>query len=68
MMHEFSNLKGKSGLARTMVDIKKDMVHPQMYLLLKLTLILSVAAASVGSFFFNNMNYIKKDLKDIICD
>jgi murein endopeptidase len=66
-MHEFSNLKGMSELARTMVETKKHRVHPQMYLLLKLALILSVATASVEK-VFSAMNYIKNDLKNKLCD
>lgn len=39
----FSNVKGIGSLAQTMVDCKKHMTYPLVYLLIKLALILPVA-------------------------
>jgi hAT family C-terminal dimerisation region len=64
---KFSNLNGISELARVMVQTNKHRVHPQVFLLLKLALILPVATASVER-VFSAMNFIKDNLRNKICD
>lgn len=47
----FSSLKGITDLAQKMVQTKKNIVYPQVYLLLTLALILPVTTASVERLF-----------------
>ena len=51
MHNEFSALKGISSLAQKLTETKRDRQYPLVYLLVKLTLILTVATASVEIVF-----------------
>ncbi|GAV82286.1 Dimer_Tnp_hAT domain-containing protein, partial [Cephalotus follicularis] len=64
---KFSNIKGIGGLAKKLVETKKDIVYPLVYLLLKLTLILPVATASVER-VFSAMKYVKNRLRNWMRD
>ncbi|QHO58298.1 uncharacterized protein DS421_3g89480 [Arachis hypogaea] len=44
---QFSNINGISGLSQKLVETKKYIVYPLVFLLLKLALILPVATISV---------------------
>jgi hypothetical protein len=59
----FSDLKGISDLIRKLVETKNHFVFPQVFLLLKLALILPVATATVER-SFSAMKYIKSDLRN----
>lgn len=48
----FAELKGFGKLAKTMVEIKKNHVYSLVYLLVKLTLLLLIATATVEKAFF----------------
>jgi hAT family C-terminal dimerisation region len=65
--NKFSNLNGISELARVMVQTNKHRAHPQVFLLLKLTLILPVATVSVEG-VFSAMNFIKDNFRNKMCD
>ena len=54
-------MKGINELAKVMVKTEKYNVYPLVYQLIKLTLILPVATASVER-FFSAMDYIKSKL------
>lgn len=58
-----SNLKGVSQLAQTMVEKKKDIAYPKVYLLVKLALILLVTTVSIKR-VFSAMNFIKDKLRN----
>lgn len=58
---DFANLKGVNPLAQKMVEKKKDIAFPKVYLLVKLALILSVATANI-EIVFSAMNFIKDKL------
>ncbi|CAN0876625.1 hypothetical protein LINGRAHAP2_LOCUS11419, partial [Linum grandiflorum] len=58
----FKDLKGVDELAKIMVETNKHKLYPYVYLLLKLTLILPVATASVER-AFSSMKYVKNDLR-----
>ncbi|KAL3819974.1 hypothetical protein ACJIZ3_005879 [Penstemon smallii] len=60
---EFSKLKGIGDLARKLVETKRNIVYPLVYLLLKLALILPVATATVER-AFSAMKYIKNRLRN----
>ncbi|KAL3825522.1 hypothetical protein ACJIZ3_021551 [Penstemon smallii] len=60
---EFSKLKGIGDLARKLVETKRNTVYPLVFLLLKFTLILPVATASVER-AFSAMKYIKNRLRN----
>ncbi|XP_049364333.1 uncharacterized protein LOC125829108 [Solanum verrucosum] len=60
---KFLNLKGIKDLARVMVGTKLDQTWSLVYLLVKLTLIIHVATASVKR-AFSSMKYIKNDLRN----
>ncbi|GAV80123.1 LOW QUALITY PROTEIN: Dimer_Tnp_hAT domain-containing protein, partial [Cephalotus follicularis] len=62
---EFSNIKGIGGLANKLVETKKDIVYPLV--LVKLTLILPVATASVER-VFSAMKYVKNRLRNRMRD
>ncbi|KAL4557442.1 hypothetical protein LXL04_035619 [Taraxacum kok-saghyz] len=63
----FSNLKGIADLSRLMVETGKDRTFPLVYRLLKLTLVLPVATASVER-CFSAMKLLKNDLRNRIGD
>ena len=54
----FVNLKGVSDLIELMVDTKKHITYPLIYRLLKLSLVLPVATASVER-CFSSMKHVK---------
>ncbi|KAH0748865.1 hypothetical protein KY290_028097 [Solanum tuberosum] len=58
---KFLNLKGIKDLARVMIETKPDQTWSLVCLLVKLTLIIPVATASVKR-AFSSMKYIKNDL------
>ncbi|KAH0655109.1 hypothetical protein KY285_029991 [Solanum tuberosum] len=58
---KFLNLKGIKDLARVMIETTLDQTWSLVYLLVKLTLIIHVATASVER-AFSSMKYIKNDL------
>ncbi|KAK9689019.1 hypothetical protein RND81_09G028800 [Saponaria officinalis] len=60
-------LKGLEDLARAMVETRKNIIYPHVYLLSKLSLILPVATATVER-AFSAMKYIKKKLRNRMCD
>ncbi|XP_016477227.1 uncharacterized protein LOC107798711 [Nicotiana tabacum] len=60
---KFLNLKGIKDLARVMVETKFDQTWTHVYLHVKFTLIITVAAASVER-AFSSMKYIKNDLRN----
>ncbi|KAK4278543.1 hypothetical protein QN277_016378 [Acacia crassicarpa] len=64
---DFLNLQGIADLAKRMVEKKKHIVYPLVYLLLKLALTLPVATASVER-AFSAMKHIKTDLRNRIGD
>jgi hypothetical protein len=63
----FFNLNAISELAKVMVQIIKHRAHPQVFLLLKLALILSIATASMER-VFSAMNFIKDNMQNKMCD
>ncbi|XP_075103732.1 uncharacterized protein LOC142178300 [Nicotiana tabacum] len=64
---KFVNLKGIKDLAIVMAKIKLDQTWWHIYLLVKLTLILLVATASVER-AFSSMKLIKNDLRNSISE
>ncbi|KAJ9563852.1 hypothetical protein OSB04_009012 [Centaurea solstitialis] len=63
----FANLSGIADLARLMVETRKHLSHPLVYRLLKLTLVLPVATATVER-CFSAMKLVKTDLRNRIAD
>ncbi|KAL5719781.1 hypothetical protein ACHQM5_012520 [Ranunculus cassubicifolius] len=59
----FVGVRGVSGLARKMVETKKDLVYPHVYMLITLALTLPVATASVER-VFSAMNIVKNRLRN----
>ncbi|XP_009593753.2 uncharacterized protein [Nicotiana tomentosiformis] len=64
---KFLNLKGIKDFARVMIVTKLDLTWPLIYLLVKLTLLIPVATASVER-VFSSMKYIKNDLRNRMDD
>lgn len=64
---EFSELKGISDLVRKMVETKKSIVYPLVFLLMTLSLILPVATATVER-AFSAMHIIKNRLRNRMGD
>ena len=64
---QFSEVIGIGGLAQMLVQTKKDIVYPLVYLLVKLALILPVATASVER-AFSAMKIIKSSLRNRMGD
>ena len=64
---EFSTLKGIGQLAEMMVEMKEGVSYPLIYSLVTLTLILSIATATVERAFLA-MNIIKNQLRNRIED
>ncbi|XP_071708719.1 uncharacterized protein [Rutidosis leptorrhynchoides] len=63
----FSDLKGIGHLAKMMVETNKSIIYPNVYLLLKLALILPVAASTMER-AFSAMKLIKNDLRNKLGD
>ena len=63
----FLELKGIGDLARKMVETKKDILYPFVYLLVKLVLILPIATATVERIFLA-MKYVKNQLRNQMGD
>ena len=64
---EFSNLLGIGDLAQKMVETKKHVVYPLVYLLVTLALILPVATATVQK-AFSAMKFVKNRLRNRMGD
>ena len=64
---EFSELKGISDLAQKMVETKRHIVYPLVYLLVTLALVLPVATAIVEK-TFSAMNIVKNRLRNRMRD
>ncbi|PNX72121.1 zinc finger MYM-type protein 1-like [Trifolium pratense] len=64
---QFSNLHGISDLSGMMVETKKHIAYPMVYLLLKLALLLPVATATVER-SFSAMNFVKNQLRNRMGD
>ncbi|XP_020985415.1 uncharacterized protein LOC107475011 [Arachis duranensis] len=60
---QFSDLNGIGALSQKLVETRKNIVYPFMFLLLKLALVLRVATASVER-TFSAMNIIKSRLRN----
>ncbi|KAJ9175922.1 hypothetical protein P3X46_014422 [Hevea brasiliensis] len=67
MDKNFSKVSGIGGLAEKMVATRKHIIFPLVYLLVKLSLILSVATVIVEK-TFSVMNIIKNSLRNRIGD
>ncbi|CAN1156089.1 Zinc finger MYM-type protein 1, partial [Linum perenne] len=65
--NRFKDLKGVDELAKKMVETNKHKLYPPIYFLIKLTLILPVATASVER-AFSSMKYVKNDLRNRMND
>jgi len=63
----FANLKSISELAKKLVDTKMHLFFPLIYRLVKLTLVLPVATATVER-CFSAMKLVKSDLRNRIAD
>ncbi|XP_074314652.1 uncharacterized protein LOC141649882 [Silene latifolia] len=63
----FAGLKGLGDLARVMVETRKNIIYPHVYLLIKLALILPVATAIVER-AFSAMKYIKTKSRNRMSD
>ncbi len=63
----FQSIKGISALAQKLVCMRKHIVYPLVYQLVKLALILPVATASVER-AFSAMNIVKNRLRNRIGD
>ena len=63
----FNHLKSIVDLAKKMVEVKKHIIFPKVYLLLKLALILPVATTSVER-AFSAMKLIKTDIRNKMGD
>ncbi|XP_029148316.1 uncharacterized protein [Arachis hypogaea] len=64
---QFSNLNGIGALSQKLVETRKNIVYPLVFLLLKLALVLPVATASVER-TFSAMNIIKSRLRNRMGD
>ncbi|KAL1321838.1 hypothetical protein AAHE18_14G154900 [Arachis hypogaea] len=64
---QFSNLNGICALSQKLVETRKSIVYPLVFLLLKLALVLSVATALVER-TFSAMNIIKSRLRNRMGD
>lgn len=67
MSKKFEDVRGIGGLAKRMVDTKKHLFHPQVYLLMTLALTLPVATASVER-VFSAMSIVKSRLRNRMGD
>ncbi|GAV59247.1 Dimer_Tnp_hAT domain-containing protein, partial [Cephalotus follicularis] len=69
-MHSYdkcSKLKGIGDLAKKLVELKKDIVYPLVYKLVKFALILLVTTATIER-VFSTMNIVKNQLRNRIGD
>jgi hypothetical protein len=64
---QFSNLHGISDLSGMMVETKKHIAYPMVYLLLKLSLLLPMAIATVER-SFSAINFVKNQMCNHIVD
>ncbi|KAL5573452.1 hypothetical protein UlMin_023049 [Ulmus minor] len=64
---KFSELKGIADLAKRLVETRKYVVYPLVYLLIKLALTLPVATASVER-VFSAMNIVKNQMRNKMGD
>ncbi|XP_016165011.2 zinc finger MYM-type protein 1-like [Arachis ipaensis] len=64
---QFSNLNGIGALSQKLVETRKNIVYPLVFLLLKLALVFPVATASVER-TFSAMNIIKSRLRNRMGD
>ena len=64
---KFQELQGLGQLAKKMVEIKRNLVHPLVYLLVTLTLILPVVTATMER-PFSAMNIVKNCLRNRMGD
>ena len=64
---EFSELQGVGNLAQKLVEMKKDIVYPLVYLLVKLALLLPVETATIERAFLA-MKYVKNRLRNRMGD
>ena len=64
---EFATLKDIKDLCKKMVETKKNEIYPNVYLLIKLVLILPVATSTVER-AFSAMKLIKSDLRNKMGD
>ncbi|KAK9077454.1 hypothetical protein SSX86_005791 [Deinandra increscens subsp. villosa] len=63
----FANMNGISNLAKKMVETRKHNAYPLVYRLIKLSLILPVATASVER-CFSSMKHVKTELRNRMSD
>ncbi|KAK9050090.1 hypothetical protein SSX86_030941 [Deinandra increscens subsp. villosa] len=63
----FANLNGVGDLAKRMVETRKHIDYPLVYRLMKLSLVLPVATASVER-SFSSMKHVKTDLRNRMGD
>ena len=63
----FSKLKGISDLAKRLVESKKDVVYPLVYLLVRLGLVLPIATATMER-VFSAMKLVKNQQRNRMCD
>ena len=64
---EFAKLQGIGDLAKNLVWFKEDILHPLVYKLVKLALVLPVATATVER-AFSIMNLVKSRLRNRMGD
>ena len=64
---QFSNINGITGLSQKLIETRKHIIYPLVFLLLKLALVLPVAIVSVER-TFSAMNIIKNRLHNCIGD
>ncbi|KAG6401449.1 hypothetical protein SASPL_138306 [Salvia splendens] len=65
--NDFQNLQDISSLSMNLVETKRDVAYPLVFLLIKLILILPVATASVER-VFSGMTFVKNKLRNRIGD
>ena len=65
--NRFSKVQGIDDLSKILVETKKNVVYPLLYLLVKLVIILPVATASVEQ-VFSAMNLVKTRLRNHLGD
>jgi len=64
---QFYNLDGISDLSRMMVETRKHIAYPMVYLLLKLSLLLPVATATIER-SFSAINFVKNQIRNRMGD
>ena len=63
----FSKLKGISDLAKRLVESKKDIVYPLVYLLVRLGFLLPIATTTMERVFYA-IKLVKNRLRNRMCD